>query len=118
MSQALARDQLGIPSVTAFLLASIAPMTARAGSSRPYAVTGLTGIPVAIIAVAAVIALFCVGYVAMARRIPERGGILRVRVLRPASMPQGNDREVPGPAVIPRRNHQGRLPATLGVAGQ
>jgi len=38
-----------------------------------YAVTGLTGIPFAVIAVAAVLALFTPGYVAMARKIRNSG---------------------------------------------
>src|SRR5712691_2469010 len=74
MSQALARDRLGIPSVLAFILASIAPMTVAAGViPTAYAVTGLTGIPVAFLAVAIILALFCVGYIAMARRIRHAG---------------------------------------------
>ena len=74
MARALARDRVGIPSVLAFILASIAPMTVCAGViPTAYAVTGLTGIPVALLAVAAVLALFTVGYVAMARHIRNAG---------------------------------------------
>ncbi len=73
-SQALARDRLGVPSVLFFILASIAPMTVAAGViPTAYAVTGLTGIPVAFLAVAVILALFCVGYVAMSRRIRNAG---------------------------------------------
>jgi amino acid transporter len=74
MSRALARDRLGVPSVLAFILASIAPMTVCAGViPTAYAVTGLTGIPVAFLVVAVVLALFCAGYVAMSRRIRNAG---------------------------------------------
>jgi len=74
VSRALARDRVGIPSVLAFILASIAPMTVCAGViTTAYAVTGLTGIPFAFVAVAAVLALFCPGYLAMARRIRNAG---------------------------------------------
>ena len=74
MSQALASDRLGVPSVLAFILASIAPMTVAAGViPTAYAVTGLTGIPVAFLAVAVILALFCAGYVAMSRRIRHAG---------------------------------------------
>jgi len=74
MARALARDRVGIPSVLAFIVASIAPMTVCAGViPTAYAVTGLTGIPFALIAVAAVLVLFTAGYVAMARRIRNAG---------------------------------------------
>jgi amino acid transporter len=74
MSRALARDKLGIVAVLAFILASIAPMTVAAGViPTAYAVTGLTGIPVAVLAVAVVLALFCPGYMAMSRHIRNAG---------------------------------------------
>jgi hypothetical protein len=74
VTRALARDKLGTLAVLAFILASIAPMTVCAGViPTAYAVTGLTAIPVAFLAVAVVLALFCPGYVAMARRIRNAG---------------------------------------------
>src|SRR5689334_12649744 len=74
MGRALARDKLGIVAVLAFILASIAPMTVAAGViPTAYAITGLTGIPVAFLAGAVVLALFCPGYVAMSRRIRNAG---------------------------------------------
>jgi len=74
VSRALARDKLGMFAVLAFILASIAPMTVAAGViPTAYAVTGLTGIPVAFGVVAVVLALFCPGYVAMSRRIRNAG---------------------------------------------
>ena len=70
VSRALARDRLGVPSVLAFVLASIAAMTVCAGViPTAYAVTGLTGIPFAFIAVAVILALFCPGHISMSRRI-------------------------------------------------
>ena len=80
VSRALARDRLGVPSVLAFVLASIAAMTVCAGViPTAYAVTGLTGIPFAFIAVAVILALFCPGYMAMSRRIRNAGAFcLRV----------------------------------------
>jgi hypothetical protein len=74
VSRALARDRLGVPSVLAFVLASIAAMTVCAGViPAACAVTGLTGIPFAFIAAAAILALFCPGYMAMSRRIRNSG---------------------------------------------
>jgi amino acid transporter len=74
VSRALARDKLGMFAVLAFILASIAPMTVAAGViPTAYAVTGLTGIPVAFLAVAVVLGLFCPGYMAMSRRIRNSG---------------------------------------------
>jgi amino acid transporter len=74
VTRALARDRIGVPPVLAFILASIAPMTVCAGViTTAYAVTGLTGIPFAFIAIAVVLALFIPGYLAMARRIRNTG---------------------------------------------
>ena len=74
VSRGLARDKLGMFAVLAFILASIAPMTVSAGViPTAYAVTGLTGIPVAFLVVAVVLALFCPGYMAMSRRIRNAG---------------------------------------------
>jgi amino acid transporter len=74
LARALARDKLGVVAVLAFILASIAPMTVAAGViPTAYAVTGLTGIPVAFGVVAVILALFCPGYMAMSRRIQNAG---------------------------------------------
>ena len=46
VSQALARDRLGVPAVLAFILAGVAPLTVAAGLiPSAYATNGLTGIP-------------------------------------------------------------------------
>jgi amino acid transporter len=70
LSQALARDRLGVPAVLFFVLAGVAPLTVAAGViPTAYAATGLTGIPAAFGAVAVILALFAAGYVAMTRHI-------------------------------------------------
>src|SRR5258708_5114857 len=61
---ALARDRLGVPAVVFFVMSGIAPLTVAAGVvTTAYAVTGLTGIPAAFLAVALVIGCFSVGCV-------------------------------------------------------
>ena len=74
MSTALARDRLGVPAVVFFVMSAAAPLTVVAGVvPTGLAVTGLTGISVAFLAVAVVLAIFAVGYVAMARHIANAG---------------------------------------------
>ncbi|MFG1872087.1 APC family permease [Micromonospora arborensis] len=74
VSAVLARGRLGIPSVVFFVIAAAAPLTVIAGGATTgWAVTGVAGIPVAYLVVAAVLALFAVGYVAMSRRIVNAG---------------------------------------------
>ncbi|HVB44151.1 MAG TPA: APC family permease [Streptosporangiaceae bacterium] len=74
VSQALAKDRLGVPHVLFFILAGVAPLTVAAGViPAAYSTTGLTGIPAAFIAVAIILGLFVVGYVAMTRYITNSG---------------------------------------------
>jgi amino acid transporter len=74
VSAVLARSRLGIPAVFFFVVAAAAPLTVVAGGATTgYAVTGMRGFPVAYLAVAAVLALFSVGYVAMSRRLVNAG---------------------------------------------
>jgi amino acid transporter len=74
-AMALARTGIGIPSVMAFVLAAAAPMTVVAGSaSTGFAVTEYVGVPVTYLAVGLVLAVFSVGYVAMARHVRQAGG--------------------------------------------
>src|SRR5215472_11672253 len=74
ISSALAADRLGVPAVLFFVLAGVAPLTVAAGViPTAYQTTGLTGIPAAFIAVALILALFAVGYVAMTRHITNSG---------------------------------------------
>ena len=74
MSRALARDRLGVPEVLFFVLVGVAPLTVAAGViPTAYQTTGLTGLPAAFIAIAVILALFAVGYVAMTRHITNSG---------------------------------------------
>lgn len=74
MSTALARDRLGVAAVVFFVMSAAAPLTVVAGVvPTGLAVTGLTGIAIAFLAVAVVLAVFSVGYVAMARHISNAG---------------------------------------------
>jgi amino acid transporter len=74
VSATLARNRLGVFGVIPFNLASIGPLLVTAGVvPAAYAVTGLTGVPAAFALVAAVLALFVPGYLAMARRISNAG---------------------------------------------
>jgi amino acid transporter len=74
VSRALAHDRLGVPAVLFFVLAGVAPLTVAAGViPTAYQTTGLTGIPAAFVAVALILALFAVGYVAMTRHITNSG---------------------------------------------
>jgi amino acid transporter len=75
-STTLAKDRLGIPAVLYFILSAMAPMTVVAGVvTTMYAVTGLSAIGAAFVAVALVLAVFAVGYVAMARYITNAGAL-------------------------------------------
>jgi amino acid transporter len=74
VSSALAASRLGVPAVVFFVMSAAAPLTVIAGAvTTAHAVTGVVGIPVAFLAVAVVLALFSVGYVAMARHISHAG---------------------------------------------
>ncbi|NLU78770.1 APC family permease [Micromonospora sp. HNM0581] len=74
VSEALARGRLGVPSVIFFVLSAAAPLTVVAGVvTTGYGVIGVLGIPLAFLVVAAVLAVFSVGYVAMARRMANAG---------------------------------------------
>lgn len=74
VSSALARDRLGAFAIGSAVASSVAPLTVVAlVVSSALAVTGLPGVPVAIVAVAAILMIFVVGYLAMARHIPNAG---------------------------------------------
>jgi amino acid transporter len=74
VSAALAKDRLGVFSVIYFALSGVAPLTVVAGVvTTAYAVTGLTSVPAAFYLVAAVLALFSIGYIAMSRHIRNAG---------------------------------------------
>ncbi|HEX8628832.1 MAG TPA: APC family permease [Catenuloplanes sp.] len=74
VSRALARGRLGVPAIVFFTMSAAAPLMVVAGASTTaYAVTGVTALPVAFLAVAVALAIFSVGYVAMARQITNAG---------------------------------------------
>jgi amino acid transporter len=71
---ALAADRLGAPTVVYFVLSAAAPLTVVAGVvTTAYAITGITGLPIAFLVVGLVLAVFSVGYVAMARHLANAG---------------------------------------------
>jgi amino acid transporter len=74
VARTLAHNRLGVPAVVFFVMSAAAPLTVVAGVvTTGFAVTGVTGIPLAFLAVGAVLALFSVGYVAMARHVANAG---------------------------------------------
>jgi amino acid transporter len=74
VSVALAEDRLGLPPVLFFIMSAAAPLTVIIGViPTAYAITGVRGIPAAFIAIGIVLAIFAVGYVAMARHISNAG---------------------------------------------
>jgi amino acid transporter len=74
VANTLARSRLGTASVVIFVMAAAAPLTVTAGGATSgFAITGSQGIPVAYLAVAVILALFAVGYVAMSRHLVNAG---------------------------------------------
>lgn len=74
VSTTLERNRLGVAAVVFFVMAAAAPLTVVAGSATTgFAVTEFVGIPIAYLAVAVVLALFAVGYIAMSRRVVNAG---------------------------------------------
>lgn len=74
LSTALAKDRLGVAAVVFFVMSAAAPLTVVAGVvPTGIAVTGQTGIAIAYIAMALVLVIFAVGYVAMSRHIDNAG---------------------------------------------
>jgi amino acid transporter len=60
--------------VVAIVMAAAAPLTVVAGGATTgWAVTGVVGIPIAYLAVAVILGVFSVGYVAMSRKIVNAG---------------------------------------------
>jgi len=74
VANTLARSRLGTAAVVFFVMAAAAPLTVTAGGATAgFAITGSTGIPIAYLAVAAILAVFAVGYVAMSRHVVNAG---------------------------------------------
>jgi amino acid transporter len=70
----LARRTLGTTSLIFFAVSASAPMTVLAGGVvTTYANTGVIGVPLSFLILGAALALFSVGYVAMARHISNAG---------------------------------------------
>lgn len=71
---ALDRRTLGPISLTAVAVSASAPMVVLAGGiTATYAATGVVGVPLSFILLGAILALFAVGYGAMARRVASPG---------------------------------------------
>ena len=74
VSAALARAKLGVAPLVFTVMAAAAPLTVVAGGATAgFAVTGITGIPLGYLVVAAILAVFSIGYVAMSRKIVNAG---------------------------------------------
>ena len=70
----LAESRLGIWPLVFIVVAAAAPLTVvNGGATAGFAVTGITGIPLAYIVVGAILMLFAVGYVAMSGKIVNAG---------------------------------------------
>lgn len=74
VGDALAANRLGAAAIGSTIASSVAPLTVVT-LVVPFALaaTGLIGFPIAIIMVAAVLMIYAVGYLAMARHIPNAG---------------------------------------------
>ncbi|MGF1646374.1 MAG: APC family permease [Kineosporiaceae bacterium] len=89
MAAALAADRLGLWPVFFFAVSAMTPLTVVAGAVPiGYGQIRETSIPVAYASMAAVMAVFAVGFVAMARRIPNAGAFYTY-VARGLSRPLG-----------------------------
>jgi len=74
VARTLAANRLGVPAVVFFVMNAATPLTVVAGVvTTGYATTGLTGIPLSFVIVGAILAVFSVGYVAMARQVANAG---------------------------------------------
>lgn len=70
----LSRRTLGVPAITLMIIAASAPLTVVAGGvTTSFAVTESLGVPLGFLVIAAILALFAVGYTAMGRRITNAG---------------------------------------------
>ncbi|MFC3736948.1 APC family permease [Paractinoplanes deccanensis] len=70
----MAKNRLGVWAVLVQVLAAAAPLTVIAGGATgAWAISGQRGVPIAYVAVAVVLGIFALPYVAMARQIPNAG---------------------------------------------
>ncbi|MCP3802778.1 APC family permease [Allokutzneria sp. A3M-2-11 16] len=93
VTSVLAKDRLGVPAVTYFAISMGSPFLATAGViTSGYAITGQVGIPVGIVVMGAVLALFAVGFVTMAPYVPNAGAFnayISKGIGRPAGVAAG-----------------------------
>src|SRR5258707_501540 len=90
VSQALARDRLGVPAVLAFILAGLAPLTVGAGPPpAAYAVTGLTGIPAGFVGPLPAIEIAVILAETAAGLARPAGGHLSFATLSPSALTAG-----------------------------
>ena len=76
LAGALAADRLGAPSVASFALTAAAPIMVVGGVvTTGWAVTGTVAISVALVGMAILLAVFCVGYTAFARHVANAGSL-------------------------------------------
>jgi amino acid transporter len=74
VARTLARNRLTVPDVMFFDMSAAAPLTVVAGVvTTGFAVTGVTGSPLAFVVVAVVLAMFAQGFVAMGRHVANAG---------------------------------------------
>ena len=68
------RGRLGVPAITVLIIAASAPLTVIAGgATTAYSVTGSIAVPIGYLVLAAVLAIFAIGYAAMSRHITNAG---------------------------------------------
>jgi len=73
-SPQLRRRRLGTMDIVFFSVAAVAPLAVTGGVvTATYAVTGVTGVPLSFIILAAALSLFAVGYAAMSRYVANAG---------------------------------------------
>jgi amino acid transporter len=73
-SPQLRRRRLGTMHIVFFSVAAVAPLAVTGGVvTATYAVTGVTGVPLSFIILAAALSLFAVGYAAMSRYVANAG---------------------------------------------
>ncbi|GAA3128890.1 APC family permease [Streptosporangium carneum] len=70
----LSRRRIGVPDIVFFVVAASSPLTVAAGGTpQNFATTGVLGVPMMFLILAAVLALFSAGYAAMSRHISNAG---------------------------------------------
>jgi amino acid transporter len=76
VTRSLAPGRLGVPGVVFFVLSAATPLTVAAGVvTTGMAATGQIGIPLAFVAVGLMLAVFAVGYTAMAQHLAHAGAL-------------------------------------------